>query len=65
MRVLMKSAKARAGSWEALSKEWGLSRSYIHGVLAGSRPVSDYIAGKLGYRRIERVVFEPIQEAAE
>ena len=64
MRVLIKSAKAQAGTWRALAKEYGVTPAYLHAMVSGSKPVTDDIARRLGYRRVRHVTFEPLRETS-
>lgn len=61
MRSLIRAAKAEVGTWQRLAARFEVSESYLHGVASGAKPVSDEIARQLGYRRIKRVEFEPLE----
>ena len=57
MQGVLRSTAVRAGGARALSREWGISASYISMMLKGERPITDDVAQRLGYARVERVEF--------
>ena len=62
MRALLRAEKAKAGTWQALAEAYGFQAPYLHRVAFGKQNVTDDIARRLGFRRVERVEFVALRE---
>lgn len=59
--ALLRKALVEAGTQKALAAKIGVSPSYLNDVLSGWRPMTNRIAGYLGYERI--VSYHPLAGA--
>ena len=65
MRALIKDAKRRAGTWKQLAEDYGVSEAYLHAVVGGQRAVTGEMAKRLGYEKVKRLEFVPLEESCE
>lgn len=56
--ILNRLRKVGDGSLKAIADAAGVSQAYVCGVLKGQRPPSQRMLDLIGYRRIERRIYE-------
>jgi len=60
--MLVKRVGPERGGMTRLAEEWGVTLQYVSSLIKGNQPISDMVAGKLGYRELERPrVFEKLE----
>ena len=56
---VLKERCADAGGQRAFARELGLSRKHVMDMVAGRRPISRFVASKLGYRQTKVWIYDP------